>query len=72
MTKSISMSFSIPIELSIAMEECMETEKITRSELIKKALNLYFETRGNGLTNSNLIKDLYKTVNEIRNLMDKQ
>jgi hypothetical protein len=38
MAKSITMSFSVPVELSIQMEECMENTGFNRSELIKVSL----------------------------------
>lgn len=69
MSKSITMSFSAPLELSIQMEECMENEKITRSELIKKALSCYLSLQESNKENSKLIRDTYKTVLEIKDLI---
>lgn len=72
MSASVTMSFSVPIELSIQMEECMENEKIKRSELIKKALSLYFDSKDKSLNNNVLIKEVYDTVNQIRDLITKK
>ena len=45
MAKSITMSFSAPVELSIQMEEFMENTGFNRSELIKISLLAYFKSQ---------------------------
>lgn len=69
--KSVTMSFSAPIELSIKMEEYIESEKISRSEMIKKALEFYLGIKESNKENSKLILETYKNVLEIKNLVKK-
>jgi metal-responsive CopG/Arc/MetJ family transcriptional regulator len=52
MAKSITMSFSAPVELSIQMEECMENTGFNRSELIKVSLLAYFKAQEEKKQNS--------------------
>ena len=71
MSKSVTMSFSAPLELSIQMEECMENEKTSRSELIKRALECYLSLKESNKENDKLTKEIHKIVLEIRDLMKK-
>ena len=71
MSKSITMSFSIPLELSIQIEEQMENEKISRSNLIKKALETYLEQKKSDKESSKLINEMFKIVVETRDLLKK-
>ena len=71
MSKSTTMSFSAPLELSIQMEEQMENEKISRSELIKKALEVYFELKKSNKDANKVINEIYKIVVETRGLLEK-
>jgi len=71
MSKSITMSFSAPVELSIQMEEQMENEKISRSELIKKALEIYFGLKESNKESNKLIHEIYRVVIETRDLLKK-
>jgi metal-responsive CopG/Arc/MetJ family transcriptional regulator len=71
MSKSITMSFSAPVELSIQMEEEMENEKISRSELIKKALEFYFKLKESNKESNKLIHEIYRIVVEMRDLSKK-
>jgi metal-responsive CopG/Arc/MetJ family transcriptional regulator len=71
MSKSITMSFSIPLELSIQIEEQIENEKISRSKLIKKALEIYLEQKKIDKESSKLINEIFKIVVETRDLLKK-
>jgi metal-responsive CopG/Arc/MetJ family transcriptional regulator len=71
MSKSITMSFSAPVELSIQMEEEMENEKISRSELIKKALEFYFKLKESNKESNKLIHEIYRIVVEMKDLSKK-
>ena len=70
--KSVTMSFSIPVELSILMEEHMENEKIKRSEVIKKAIELYLKEKESTKENNKLIHEIYNNVLEIKNSLIKK
>jgi metal-responsive CopG/Arc/MetJ family transcriptional regulator len=63
------MSFSMPIELSIQMEECMESEKITRSDLIKRAIELYLGIKESNIGTNKLISEIYNNILEIKDLL---
>lgn len=69
MSKSITMSFSAPVELSIQMEEQIENEKISRSELIKKALENYLSLKAKDKESIKLIQEIYDIALETRNLL---
>lgn len=71
MAQSLSMSFSASIELTIIMEECMEDEKISRSELIKKAISFYVNSKKVDQDNIQVIQEIYKQVSEIKELLNK-
>jgi len=71
MSKSITMSFSAPVELSIQMEEQMENEKISRSELIKKALEVYLGLKESNKESNKLIHEIYRIVIETKDLLKK-
>lgn len=71
MAKSITMSFSVPLELSIQMEEHMENEKISRSELIKNALEFYLELKESNKESNRLICEMYKMVTEMKDILKK-
>lgn len=66
MAKSITMSFSAPVELSIQMEECMENTGFNRSELIKISLLAYFKSQEDKKQNTKKIEDTYEAVLEIK------
>jgi metal-responsive CopG/Arc/MetJ family transcriptional regulator len=69
MSKSVTMSFSLPVELSIQIEECMENEKITRSELIKKALEVYLGLKESNKETNRLIREIHEIALEIRDFL---
>ena len=69
MSKSITMSFSAPVELSIQMEEQIENEKISRSELIKKALENYLSLKAKDKESIKLLQEIYDIALETRNLL---
>jgi metal-responsive CopG/Arc/MetJ family transcriptional regulator len=72
MSSIITMSFSAPVELSIKMEEYMETKGWNRSKLIKTAIAEYInsqEKKGKHIdfieeTHANVIK-LQESINSI-------
>ncbi len=66
MSKSITMSFSAPLELSIQMEEHMETMGFNRSELIKNALIFYLKNHKDNINNLKLLEDTYNNTIEIK------
>ena len=65
-SKSVSYSFSIPLELSIQMEECMENTGFNRSELIKIALIEYIKSLKEKNNYQKTVKDIYDVVLEIK------
>lgn len=69
MSKFMSISFSLPVELSIILEEHVENEKVTRSELIKNALIAYFESNEARLNNEQIIQETYRNVLEIKEVI---
>jgi len=71
MAKSITMSFSAPVELSIQMEECMENTGFNRSELIKISLLAYFKLQDDKKQNTKKIEDTYEAVLEIKSMVSK-
>ena len=68
-SKSVSYSFSIPLELSIQMEECMENTGFNRSELIKVSLLAYFKAQEEKKQNSKKIEDTYEAVLELKEMV---
>ena len=72
MSKFASISFSLPVELSIILEEHVENEKISRSELIKKALIAYFEGIEARSNMEQLVQETHRNVLEIKEKIDKQ
>lgn len=71
MAKSITMSFSVPVELSIQMEEHMENEKITRSELIKNALSTHLQLKESNRESNKLIFEMHEMITEIKDILKK-
>ena len=69
MAKSITMSFSVPVELSILMEECMENSGFNRSELIKTALMAYIKSEEEKKQAEKKIEETYEIVLEIKNMV---
>ena len=67
MAKSITMSFSAPVELSIQMEECMEN--FNRSELIKVSLLAYFKAQEEKKLTTKKIEDTYEIVLELKKMI---
>lgn len=76
MSKTVTMSFSAPLELSIQMEEYMELKGLNRSELIKTALNSYIKDQGDKRKATKLLEEMHKDVIEmkekLKQLTDKQ
>lgn len=72
MSKFASISFSLPVELSIVLEEHVENEKTSRSELIKKALVAYFEEIEARPNIGHLVQEMHKNILEIKEKFDKQ
>jgi hypothetical protein len=71
MSKSITMSFSVPLELSIQMEECMENTGFNRSELIKISLLAYFKSQEEKKQTAKKIEDTYEAVLELKEMVSK-
>lgn len=71
MTKSVTMSFSVPLELSIQMEECMENKGFNRSELIKTALIAYLKSQDEKKQILKTLEDTHETVLEIKGMVGK-
>ena len=69
MAKSITMSFSAPVELSIQMEECMENTGFNRSELIKLSLLAYFKAQEEKKLTTKKIEDTYEIVLELKKMI---
>ena len=69
MAKSITMSFSAPVELSIQMEECMENTGFNRSELIKVSLLAYFKAQEEKKLTTKKIEDTYEIVLELKKII---
>ena len=69
MAKSITMSFSAPVELSIQMEECMENTGFNRSELIKVSLLAYFKAQEDIKMTTKKIEDTYEVVLELKKII---
>jgi hypothetical protein len=69
MAKSITMSFSAPVELSIQMEECMENTGFNRSELIKVSLLAYFKAQEEKKLTTTKIEDTYEIVLELKKMI---
>lgn len=66
MLKTVTMSFSAPLELSIQMEEYMELKGLNRSELIKSALSSYIRDQGDKRKAAKLLEEIHKDVIEMR------
>lgn len=71
MAKTITFSFSVPVDLAILIEERLETDKITRSELIKRALWNFLDTKNDGIKSMEKLDELHQDVLEIRKLLEK-
>lgn len=69
MAKSITMSFSAPLELSIQMEECMENTGLNRSELIKASLSDYFKKEEKKKQTDKKIEDTYEMMLELKEMV---
>ena len=69
MAKSITMSFSAPVELSIQMEECMENTGFNRSELIKVSLLAYFKAQEEKKLTTKKVNDTYEIVLELKKMI---
>lgn len=69
MAKSMTMSFSVPLELSIQMEECMENTGFNRSELIKVALLAYIKSQEEKKQEAKKIEDTYEIVLELKKMI---
>ena len=69
MAKSITMSFSAPVELSIQMEECMENTGFNRSELIKVSLLAYYKSQEEKKLTTKKIEDTYEIVLELKKMI---
>lgn len=69
MAKSVTMSFSIPVELSIQMEECMENTGFNRSELIKVSLLAYFKAQEEKKLITKKIDNTYEIVLELKKMI---
>jgi hypothetical protein len=69
MAKSITMSFSAPVELSIQMEECMENTGFNRSELIKVSLLAYFKAQEEKKLTTKKVEDTYEIVLELKKMI---
>jgi len=70
MAKTITFSFSVPVDLAILIEEKLETDKITRSELIKRALwNFLDKQNDNKIINrlNEIQQDLLEVKNTLQN-----
>lgn len=65
MSKSSTYSFSIPIELAILLEEKIANDHMTRSEIIRKALEQYLK-HNSIKSDRQLLEELYKLALEIR------
>lgn len=72
MAKTITFSFSVPVDLAILIEERLETDKITRSELIKRALWYFLDKKNYDIKNMDILDELHKNVLEIRKLLEKK
>lgn len=66
MSKTVTMSFSAPLELSIQMEEYMELKGFNRSELIKIALNSYIKDQEDKRKSTKLLEEIYKNVIDLK------
>lgn len=71
MAKTITFSFSVPVDLAILIEERLETEKITRSDLIKRALWNFLDKKNDGINSMEKLDELHQDVLEIRKLLEK-
>lgn len=71
MAKTITFSFSVPVDLAILIEERVETDKITRSELIKRALWNFLDTKNDGIKSMEKLDELHQDVLKIRKLLEK-
>lgn len=69
MTKSITMSFSAPVKLSIKMEAEMELKQLTRSELIKIALNHYLESQQKKNDLAEQLNNINNNIAELRDML---
>ncbi|MCC8419072.1 MAG: hypothetical protein LN590_05945 [Rickettsia endosymbiont of Glossina mortisans submortisans] len=68
MAKTITFSFSVPIDLAILIEEKLETDKITRSELIKRALwNFLDKQNDNKMINR--LNEIQQDLLEVKNIL---
>lgn len=68
MAKTITFSFSVPVDLAILIEEKLETDKITRSELIKRALwNFLDKQNDNKMINR--LNQIQQDLLEVKNIL---
>jgi hypothetical protein len=68
MAKTITFSFSVPVDLAILIEEKLETDKITRSELIKRALwNFLDKQNDNKMINR--LNEIQQDLLEVKNIL---
>lgn len=71
MAKTVTFSFSVPVDLAILIEEKLETEKITRSELIKRAIWSFLEKQDDNKISNKLI-GIHQDLLEIKNFLQKK
>lgn len=71
MAKTITFSFSVPVDLAILIEEKLETDKITRSELIKRAIWAFLEKQDDNKISNKLI-EIHQEILELKNFLQKK
>lgn len=69
MSKSVTLSFAIPIELSIQMNVYMETKGLNRSQLIKAALVSFLNTQQKKENIPELLETMHEELLEIKQMV---
>ena len=71
MNKSVTLSFAIPIELSIQMNVYMETKGLNRSQLLKAAVISFLGSQKKKELMPELLKTVHEEVLEIKKILNK-
>ena len=71
MARSITLSFTLPIELSIQMNVYMETKNLNRSQLLKTAITTFLNSEKTKDLMPSLMKNIHQDVLEIKKIISK-
>ena len=71
MSKTVTLSFAIPIEMSIEMSLHMEIKKMNRSQLLKAAIREFLDSQKEKENMPKVVNEIRKEITEIKKLLCK-